>query len=183
MAVSRSQLAQLASTAALIAVVGVLGLVSVSRHNVRPVALEDEDSGAYVTETPSRVPEIKKYGMGFNDRLGIKPLCTHITNKAGLVDCVSPDDIESATGGSGDGHCDDVCFSCAGGVMAGPTCDSCLCGVNSDYYAAGVAPDDCKQVCYFCRTAMTSGSVCRSCSCGLWPAPLTQDPLDNQLLF
>lgn len=64
------------------------------------------------------------------------------------MDCVTEDDLKSADTGigrSGD-SCDSVCYSCTGGVLAGPSCDSCLCGVNSEYYASGVAPDDCKSV-------------------------------------
>ena len=41
-----------------------------------------------IIQTPSRVPERKIYGMGSNDRLGIKPLCTTITSQGGLTDCL-----------------------------------------------------------------------------------------------
>mmetsp|Transcript_41709 Transcript_41709/g.65116 ORF Transcript_41709/g.65116 Transcript_41709/m.65116 type:complete len:189 (+) Transcript_41709:46-612(+) len=175
--------------AALLAIV-LLGLVSVSRNPQHHFELEDEEgedgeeSLMHITDTPSRVPDIKRYGMGFNDRMGVKPLCTDITSKGGLVDCVDAKDV--GLGGSvalDDGHCDAVCSGCAGGVLAGPSCDSCLCGVTSQFYASGTAPDDCQSVCYFCRTAMTSGYACSRCSCGLWPAPLAQNPLDNQLYY
>ncbi len=43
---------------------GTVGLLSVSRHNGRPVELDE----MHVTDTPSRVPEIYRFGMGFNNR-------------------------------------------------------------------------------------------------------------------
>jgi len=134
-------------------------------------------------------------------RLGIKPLCTHETDKRGMVDCI-PRSAAGLSGGSdwsaglnlgnniaggsgvasagaGSGFCQQTCIQCSNGLLAGPGCDNCLCGVNSDYYRDGTAPDNCNQVCYYCRTSMMSGYECDSCSCGHWPAPLTHDPLEN----
>lgn len=209
-----------------------LGLVSIAR--VHRTALEAPET--HITRTPSRVPEIPIYGMGYNDRsgrvrcffdacpavlahqacecervmgapvcvvrLGVKPLCTHETDKRGMVDCV-PRTAAGLSGGSdwsaglnlgnniaggnggvasagaGSGFCQQTCIQCSNGLLAGPGCDNCLCGVNSDYYRDGTAPDNCNQVCYYCRTSMMSGYECDSCSCGHWPAPLTHDPLEN----
>ena len=43
-----------------------------------------------VIHTDSRVPDRPTFGMGRNDRLGIKPICTHITDKIGMAppDCI-----------------------------------------------------------------------------------------------
>lgn len=135
-------------------------------------------------------------------RLGIKPLCTHETDKRGMVDCIPRtaaglsgasdwsaglnlgNNIAGGSGGvasagAGSGFCQQTCIQCSNGMLAGPGCDNCLCGVNSDYYRDGTAPDNCNQVCYYCRTSMMSGYECDSCSCGHWPAPLTHDPLEN----
>ena len=152
-------------------------------------------------------------------RLGIKPLCTHVTDKLGMVDCI-PRSAAGLTGGSdwseglnlgnniqsnvynvgnniqssiytpastattastaaAGSYCQQTCIQCSNGMLAGPGCDNCLCGVSSDYYRDGTAPDNCNQVCYYCRTSMMSGYECDSCSCGHWPAPLTHDPLEN----
>jgi hypothetical protein len=105
-------------------------------------------------------------------RLGIKPLCTHETDKRGMVDCI-PRTAAGLSGGSdwsgglnlgnniggggGSSFCQQTCIQCTNGLLAGPGCDNCLCGVSSDYYASGTAPDDCNHVCYYCRTSMMSG--------------------------
>ncbi len=43
-----------------------------------------------VIHTDSRVPDRPTFGMGRNDRLGVKPICTHITDKIGMAppDCI-----------------------------------------------------------------------------------------------
>jgi len=185
-------------TLAALAGVALLGVASIAQvHRAVLVAPE-----THITRTPSRVPEIPIYGMGYNDRLGVKPLCTHETDKRGMVDCI-PRTAAGLSGGSdwsaglnlgnniaggsggvasagaGSGFCQQTCIQCSNGMLAGPGCDNCLCGVNSDYYRDGTAPDNCNQVCYYCRTSMMSGYECDSCSCGHWPAPLTHDPLEN----
>ena len=111
----------------------------------------------------------------FGGRLGVKPLCTHETDKRGMVDCI-PRTAAGLSGGSdwsgglnlgnsigggggsgGSSFCQQTCIQCTNGLLAGPGCDNCLCGVSSDYYASGTAPDDCNHVCYYCRTSMMSG--------------------------
>ena len=178
------------------AVVALVGLASIAQRGASQTVLEAPE--VHVTRTPSRVPDIPVFGMGYNDRLGIKPLCTHETDKRGMVDCI-PRDAAGLSGNGGvdgmggvstgnvgggggtGGFCAQTCIQCANGMLAGPGCESCMCGVNSDYIKSGTAPDNCNQVCYYCRTSMLSGYECDGCSCGHWPAPLLNDPLENSL--
>ena len=119
------------------AVVALLGVVSIAQVNTTVLAAP----ATHITRTPSRVPEIPIYGMGYNDRfnfaehpiwpnatfligarrhatlfrigvvvihniqnlhvhrLGVKPLCTHETDKRGMVDCI-PRTAAGLSGGS-----------------------------------------------------------------------------------
>ncbi|KAJ1472347.1 hypothetical protein T484DRAFT_1975538 [Baffinella frigidus] len=129
-----------------LAVVALAGMSTIAH---RPTELLE----GHITRTPSRVPDIPIYGMGYNDILGVKPICTEITNKAGLVDCVpAGEEYTPLMGGSSTDELD---------------------------MANGVAPDNCNAVCYYCRTSTLSGGDCTSCSCGLSPPPLRGDPLDS----
>ncbi|EKX46247.1 hypothetical protein GUITHDRAFT_152434 [Guillardia theta CCMP2712] len=176
--------------AAAVAVVALLGVATMgSRVSIELEAndwvgvgdkgITSQGWNGHITQTPSRVPNIPIFGMGYNDRLGVKPLCTHETDRRGLVDCIPRDSEDSWPVGTGNSYCNQVCIQCSSGMLSGQGCDNCYCGVGSSYTAWGTDPADCNQVCYFCRSAMLSGYECSQCSCGLWPAPLSSDPLDS----
>lgn len=138
--------------------------------------------------------------MGRNDRLGVKPICTHVTDKLGMMppDCIpNPYATGSAAGNNPANYVlpdydAEAAFRDYGmdKPFNGMLSDDCeqvtlICSCSDVQYCSIISSHVlltiCTQTCYMCRTSLLSSSTCESCSCNPWPAPLQQDPVADFL--